>query len=145
MPRATGERGFALAVAIFALVVIAALIAGVVFAARQEMRIGENSISAQRAFDAADAGINDAIANWNIAAWNSLADNGTAPLSGSLPGGTGSWTGTIRRMNQQLFFVQVTGTDRNGVATRTLGALSRVPQADSAGRWLRPRSWVDPF
>ena len=122
----TGERGFALAVSIFALVIIAALITGVFFAARQEMKIGENSVTAQRAFNAADAGINDAIANWKINAWNSLANNASASFSGALPGGTGTWTGTIKRLNPQIFFVQVTGTDKNNLSTRTLGALSRL-------------------
>ncbi len=122
----TGERGFALAVSIFALVIIAALITGVFFAARQEMKMGENSLTAQRAFNAADAGINSAVANWNINAWNSLPNNGTATFNGTLPSGTGSWTGTIKRLNPQIFFVQVTGADQNNLSTRTLGALSRL-------------------
>ncbi len=121
-----GERGFALAVSIFALVIIAALITGVFFAARQEMKIGENSVTAQRAFNAADAGINNAIANWNITAWNSIPNNASATFSGALPGGTGSWTGTIKRLNPQIFFVQVTGTDNHNLSTRTLGALTRL-------------------
>jgi hypothetical protein len=121
-----GERGFALAVSIFALVIIAALITGVFFAARQEMKIGENSLSAQRAFSAADAGVNNAIANWNLSAWNNLATNATASFSGSLPSGTGSYSGTIKRLNPQLFFVQVTGSDKYNLSTRTLGALSRL-------------------
>ena len=121
-----GERGFALAVSIFALVIIAALITGVFFAARQEMKIGENSMTAQRAFNAADAGLNNAIANWNITAWNGLATNASATFSGALPGGTGSWTGTVKRLNPQVFFLQVTGTDKSNLSTRTLGALSRL-------------------
>ncbi len=126
MRRHPGERGFALAVSVFALVIIAALITGVFFAARQEMKIGENSVTAQLAFNAADAGINSAIANWNITAWNSIANNATATFSGALPSGTGSWTGTIKRLNPQIFFVQVTGTDSHNLSTRTLGALTRL-------------------
>ena len=119
------EQGFALAVSIFALVIIAALITGIFFAARQEMRIGENSLSAQRAFNAADAGINAAVASWNMD-WNNLATNASATFNGSLPGGTGSYSGTVQRLNPQLFFVQVTGGDKNHLATRTIGALSRL-------------------
>ncbi len=126
MRSTTGERGFALAVSIFALVIIAALITGVFFAARQEMKIGENSMTAQRAFSADDAGINAAIANWNLGVWNSLANQATATFPGTLPSGTGSWIGTIKRMNQQQYFVQVTGTDNNNLSTRTLGALSKM-------------------
>jgi hypothetical protein len=119
------ERGFALAVSIFALVVIAALITGIFFAARQEMKMGLNSLAAQRAFSAADAGISNAIANWHMG-WNTLATNAESTWNGTLPGGTGSWSGRVLRLNPQLFFVQVTGTDRDNLATRTLGALSRL-------------------
>jgi hypothetical protein len=125
MPSRSREHGFALAVSIFALVIIAALITGIFFAAQQEWKIGLNSVSSQRAFSAADAGINNAIANWNMS-WNGLATNATATFSGSLPSGTGTYSGTIQRLNPQLFFVQVTGTDGNHLATRTLGALSRL-------------------
>ena len=121
----SGERGFALAVSVFALVIIAALITGVFFAARQEMKIGESSLAAQRAFNAADAGINNAVANWDMS-WNSLATNATATFNGSLPGGSATWSGTVQRLNPQLYFVQVTGADKNNLATRTLGALSRL-------------------
>lgn len=119
------ERGFALAVSIFALVIIAALITGIFFAARQEWKIGMNSVAAQRAFSAADAGISNAVANWHMG-WNDLATNAESTWSGTLPGGTGSWSGRILRLNPELFFVQVTGTDEHNLATRTLGALSRL-------------------
>jgi hypothetical protein len=119
------ERGFALAVSIFALVIIAALVTGVFFAARQELKIGENTQSAQRAFNAADAGLNTAIANWNMS-WNQLATGGTATYAGTLPGGTASYSGTVRRLNTQLYLVTSTGTDQYHLATRTLGALGRL-------------------
>ena len=88
------ERGMALAAAVFALVIIAALITGVFFAARQEMKIGENSLTAQRAFDAAEAGLNNTVSNWNTSAWNSMATGDSATVSGPMPSGTGSWSGT---------------------------------------------------
>jgi len=121
-----GERGFALAVSIFALVIIAALITGVFFAARQEMKIGENSESSLRAFAAANAGLDYAIANWNTSIWNNLPTDSTATFSGALPSGTGSFTGTVERMNPQLFFVRVTGQDQHGLASRSLGDLARL-------------------
>jgi Tfp pilus assembly protein PilX len=125
MPTRTREHGFALAVSIFALVIIAALITGIFFAAQQEWKIGLGSIASQRAFSAADAGINNAIANWNMN-WNSLATGASASFNGTLPSGTGTYTGTVQHLNPQLYFVQVTGTDKNNLATRTLGALSRL-------------------
>jgi hypothetical protein len=121
----TDERGFALAVSIFALVIIAALITGVFFAARQEMKIGENSVTAQRAFNAADAGVNAAVASWRTSTWNSLANNATATLDSTLPS-TGSYHVVVKRLNPQIFFVQSTGTDNHNLSTRTLGALTRL-------------------
>ncbi len=120
------ERGMALAAAVFALVIIAALITGVFFAARQEMKIGENSLTAQRAFDAAEAGLDSTASNWNTSAWNVMATGDSATVSGALPSGVGSWSGTVRRLNDQQFIVRVTGQDPNALSSRTLGALMRL-------------------
>ncbi len=46
------ERGMALAVAIFALVVVGALVAGAFFAGTQEQRVGENQRRVQTSFGA---------------------------------------------------------------------------------------------
>ena len=119
------ERGFALAVSIFALVIIAALVTGVFFAARQELKIGENTLNAQRAFSAADAGLNQANANWNMA-WNQLDSGATATFDSTLPNGTGSYHVVVRRLNTVLYLIQSTGYDQDSLASRTLGALSRM-------------------
>ncbi len=126
MGRTGNERGMALAAAVFALVIIAALITGVFFAARQEMRIGENTLTAQRAFDAADAGVQNAISNWRGASWNLMAVNTTLPDSGTLPSGQGSWAGTVRRLNDNLFVLQMTGRDKYAQSTRTVGVLMKL-------------------
>ena len=66
MPRirsAHDERGVALPVAIFALVVIGALVAGIFFTARIEVRSGENAMSGARATEAAQAGLQMGVPN----------------------------------------------------------------------------------
>ena len=55
-PILSNERGMALAVAIFALVVVGALVAGAFFAGTQEQRVGENSRRVTQSFGAAEAG-----------------------------------------------------------------------------------------
>jgi hypothetical protein len=55
------REGFALAVAMIAIVVIGALIAGAFFTSTQEYRIGRNSLMDQRAFAAAETGVNEPI------------------------------------------------------------------------------------
>jgi hypothetical protein len=57
--------GMALAMAMFAIVVIGALIAGAFFASTQDFRIGRNSLVAQRAFLAAEFGLNKTMAEWD--------------------------------------------------------------------------------
>ncbi len=124
--RRRGERGFALAAAIFALVVIAALVTGIFFSARQELRLGMNSVGYGRAADAAEAGLHYAVANWNTQTWNKLNVGDSAAISGSLPGGTGNYNGTVRRLNTQLFLIRSTGTDRAGSSQRTVAMLTRL-------------------
>ena len=58
------REGFALAVAMVAIVVIGALIAGAFFASTQEYRIGRNALMDQRAFAAAEAGVTQPIQGW---------------------------------------------------------------------------------
>ncbi len=126
MTTTRSERGFALAASIFALVVIAALVTGAFFAARLEMKTGENTENAQHAFSAADAGLGYEIANWQTGSWNQLAVESTAAVSGTLASGTGSWTGSVVRLNSNLYLIRITGQDQYDLASRTLGELARL-------------------
>jgi hypothetical protein len=123
--RSNNERGFALAASVFALVIIAALVAGAFFAARQEMQIGVSSRTYQRAFAAAEAGLNNVIAQWNTGSLNSLDEGDSATLSASLPDG-GSYQAVVRRLNDELFLLRSTGTDPTGTAERRLAAITRL-------------------
>src|SRR2546429_7769434 len=58
------ERGMALAVAIFALVVVGALVAGAFFAGTQEQRVGENQRRVQTSFGVAEAGVQERVMSW---------------------------------------------------------------------------------
>lgn len=121
-----GTRGFALAVTVFALVLIAALIAGVFFAALQDMRLGENLQSAQRAFDAAEAGLHATIGGWDAVTFDALEPGRSSDFAGRLPGGTGSFAGTVLRLNRRLFLVRSTGQDAWGLARRSLADVVRL-------------------
>ena len=59
------ERGMALAVAIFALVVVGALVAGAFFAGTQEQRVGENQRRVQTSFGVAEAGAQERVLTWD--------------------------------------------------------------------------------
>jgi len=73
------REGFALAIAMVAIVVIGALIAGAFFTSTQEYRIGRNSLMDQRAFAAAEAGVTQPIQSWikqlNLSMANGVTNN----------------------------------------------------------------------
>lgn len=125
--RHSSERGFALAGAILAMVVIASLVAGAFFAARQEFSIGRAGQSFQRSFDASEAGLNQTIAAWNanINSLNMLAvGDSTGPFVTSIGGGVDS--SFVTRLNDQLFLVRTIGRDPTGTSRRMLAALTRL-------------------
>jgi hypothetical protein len=172
--RLSDERGIALAVAVFALVVIGALVAGTFFAGRLEQQTGRNTFMAAQAAEAAEAGLNDAIA-WQTA--TGLLDmpinSAPPPLGGTLlpdlaVGDHITATRRINRLTENVFLVRSLGTRTNAaggqLAARSIGQLIRLVQADiEVGAGLTalgdvtitggaevtgldgvPASWVDP-
>ena len=75
--RLTSRPGFALPVAIGSMVVIGMLIAGVFFTATQENRIGGNTLNQERAFRAAERGLNYVYGNWKNPTMNTMAPGAT--------------------------------------------------------------------
>ena len=136
--RVTDERGIALAVAVFALVVIGALVAGTFYAGRLEQQSGRNTIMAAQAAEAAEAGLGAAVADQTATA---LLD---MPIDADLGGGIDLGTYTvsaqasasrrINRLTENLFLVRSLGTRNNAgggqLAARTIGQLIRLVQAD---------------
>src|SRR3989475_4132323 len=144
------ERGMALALAIVALVVVGALVAGAFFAGTQEQRVGENSRRVLTAFGVAEAGILEGVRTWrdSTGVFNSLASYpSNAPPStrtwapAGSPGSTGAYSGTLYKLNDQIFLIDMTGTDsapglssqqvawlqrRGGGASQRLGLLTSI-------------------
>ncbi len=126
------ERGMALAVAIFALIVIGALVAMAFYSGQQEQRTGRSSMYAAQAADAAEAGSAVILGNWDQYALNNLAVGATVTEDSVKIGGAGhSWyRQTVRRLNDELFLVQSLGsrTDADGqvLAQRTVGTIARL-------------------
>jgi len=136
--RLSDERGIALAVAVFALVVIGALVAGTFFAGRLEQQTGRNTFMAAQAAEAAEAGLNDAVATQTAAALLALPidpDPAAATDLGSRAVGYGTSASTqINRLTDNLFLVRSLGTRTNAaggqLAARSLGQLIRLVQLD---------------
>ena len=107
------ERGMALPVAIFALVIVGALVAGALFAGTQEQRVGDSSRRLQQSFGVAELGVYDVVRTWNPAIYNARGKYPTdsVALTGGTPRRTGSFGGYIYRLNDNLFLVDVTAHD----------------------------------
>src|SRR3977135_180972 len=90
------ERGMALAVAIFALVIVGALVAGALFAGTQEQRVGESSRRLQQSFGVAELGVYTVIRNWTTAYNQSGAyPTESTVVAGTTPMGKGSSGGDV--------------------------------------------------
>ncbi len=133
------ERGIALAVAVFALVVIGALVAGTFYSGRLEQQTGRNTFYAAQAAEAADAGLSDAIATQSAASLLALKTvaGGSQTLTDLTVGDAANHvtaTRDVRWLNNNLFLVRSLGarTDGNGnnLAVRSVGQLIRLVQAD---------------
>jgi hypothetical protein len=120
------ERGIALAVAIFALVVIGALVAGSFFFGMQERRVGRNSIRLQQAFAAAEEGANLQVANWDTRVLNYITIGDSVPFAGTVATSGGWYRGSVRRLNNALYLVRSEGFDRDSLSRQQVGLLVRL-------------------
>jgi hypothetical protein len=126
MSRLTSERGIALAVAIFALVVIGGLVAGSMFVATQEQRVGRNTLQQQAAFTAADAGNQDAIINWSTGGYGSLSVGGSVTTTATAPDGRGWYRRTVQKVGNLLFIVKTDGFNKDSTAAAHVGSLLKL-------------------
>jgi hypothetical protein len=130
-PRLADERGMALAVAIFALVVVGALVAGAFFAGNLEQSTGRNSVYAAEAADAAEAGAATVLADWDQFNLNNLAvhESTTVALGTSL-GARVSVTPKVIRLNDDLFLVRTfakrTAAGGATLAQRSVATVARL-------------------
>jgi len=136
------ERGMALAVAIFAMVVVGALVAGAFFAGTQEQRVGENQRRVQTSFGVAEAGAQERVLTWDPATMNKRAQypaDSVAIATTTAPNGSGSYGGYSYKVGPNLFLIDVTGRDRasaagaiagGGGARQRIGMLTRIAPVD---------------
>jgi hypothetical protein len=125
------ERGMALAVAIFALVVIGALVAGTFYAGRLEQQTGQNGFYSIQAAEAAQGGLTSTIQAQNGTTLTAIP-TGTTTSFGSTTVGAGTATTSIKRLTSSTWLVQSIGSRSNGgqtLATRTVAQLYRLNTA----------------
>jgi len=135
-PDLRSERGLALALAVFAMVVIGGIVGATFYMGHLEQQTGRNTLNATQAFEASEAGLTSVVENWNRPVYNNMAVGDTLTLSTVSMAGNVSYTGAITRLNDNIFLVRSTGrrTDAGGtiLAEREVASLTRllVPDID---------------
>ncbi|HEU5048778.1 MAG TPA: hypothetical protein VFU00_00575 [Gemmatimonadales bacterium] len=138
-PRLSDERGIALAMAVFALVIIGVLVAGAFFAGRLEQRGGANSVLAAQAFEAAEGGLTYTINDdWQTATFNGLAIGVDAVRPAVTIGPSTQAVSTVTRLNNGVFLVRSEGqrlAAGNVLARRVVGSIVRavIPDIEIEG------------
>ena len=144
------ERGMALAIAIVALVIVGALIAGALFSGTQEQRVAENVRRVQASFGVAEEGVYDIIRTWDsttAGVRNQQTYAALYPYPAAAPSKdsvrmvrktakskTGSYSGSLFKLNDELYLLDVSAQDtmslagriRGGGAGQRLGLLARI-------------------
>lgn len=149
------ERGVALPVALFALLVVDALVFGSFAAAWLEQQAGDNRVFAAQALEAAEAGLTDAVSGVDPLALAALLPGGPPLSLGSSASGAGVTVDRdITRLTGTLFMVRSAGIRSNAdgrpLAQRRLGLLLRLapPAAGGTGGGvpalipLAERAWI---
>ncbi|HEU4954667.1 MAG TPA: hypothetical protein VFT28_08845 [Gemmatimonadales bacterium] len=125
------ERGMALAVAIFALVVIGALVAGTFYAGRLEQQTGQNGFYAVQAAEAAQGAATQYIQSQSGATLTAI-QTGSSSSGSQVSVGQGVATPQITRLTGSVWLVSAIGERKTGtksLATRSVAQLYRLNTA----------------
>lgn len=123
------DRGFALPIALFALLVVGVLVTGGFLLVSQESRISVASEGAARALNLAERGIQEVRLDWTQRKYNNMDLWSDTTITGT--GDGGEWEVAVTRTDTASFFVESSavvtegGAQRSG-ATRQIGRLLRV-------------------
>jgi hypothetical protein len=137
--RRSNERGIALASVIIAVVVVGALAAGALMIGMNEQRRAESTRWFTRSAGLAEGGVNEILGSWNAQTSNSMTLYPTAGSTQAVgqtpsPSGTGVYAGTVAKLTDEIYLLDVTGRDsatfanrvRGDGARQRVGVLSRV-------------------
>jgi len=125
--RSRPRGGFALPVALGSMVIIGMILAGVFFAATQENRVGRNTVNQEKAFRAAEFGLNNTYGTWPTGTMNALSVGGVSTIVHD-SSATSGWLDTVRvtRLNNNSYWLVSTAYAGSGYTLarhRTSGAI----------------------
>jgi hypothetical protein len=111
--RLQDEAGFALAMAVFALVLLAAVVAGGYFSASQEFQIGRGMRNVTKSFYAGEAGILQVLDQWDADTYAALQPGDTNMVGPITFEGGGSYTASVVRVGsdsiKSYYYIEAVG------------------------------------
>ena len=131
------RKGVALVMALVAMTLVAAMVAGAWMIALREFRAARAGLRAESALDAAEAAANDAMSTWTPALAFSLRDGDmVGPFAASYVGGATS-SARVVKLSRNLFLSLgdgQRGLPPRALAHRAIALLLRLSRADAGGR-----------
>ena len=126
MKRIRNERGAVLLVAIIGIIVAGSLVTALVTVSVMDHREGRNTRNMGQAFAVAETGLSEMVGNWDSGSWNGMVVGDSVMVNGTTPSGSGSYAGVVKRLNNNLFLVNVAGSDQTTGARQRVGAFVRL-------------------
>lgn len=125
--RPSRRRGIALAIAIMSVVLISAMVAGASYFAMQNGRAADNSRRIVQAASVVEAATADVVHNWTPATYNGLAKGASVAIAATAsPQARGTYQGSVTKLSDKTFLIDLTATDSAGSRTRGAGTRQRL-------------------
>jgi hypothetical protein len=124
MRRLGSERGFVLVAAIVVLVVVDAMLAGLVFSALQDQRLGSTSVRQLQAFATAESAALEPVTVGGAAGYRDLAVGGTVDAQGGTA--VGWFRYRMRRLSPRLYLSQADGFSWDWSARQRVAVVLRL-------------------
>jgi hypothetical protein len=120
------ERGIALSVVLFALVVLGVLVGGSLFIGTQEQRMGENTRRMEQSFGVAEYGLAERLRTWRTDSLNMIAVGDSVRVGLTTAANrSGTYGGWVYKLNDNLFMLNLVGGDTMSMANRVIGGGAR--------------------
>jgi hypothetical protein len=121
------RAGIALAIAMMATVLIAGMLAGAAYFVTQNGRAADNSRRVVQAASVAEAATAEVIRTWSITTNSALARGASVAIAqAASPQGRGTYQGSITKLTDKAYIVDLTAWDSTNTRTRGAGARQRV-------------------
>jgi len=145
----TDERGIALALALFAMVIIGALAGSTLFAGRLEQQSGQNAVFAAQVRESAELGLSEATSSMTAGSLAALSvGDGPMNLDTIMLGNGVSVSREVSRLTSSMFLVRARAIRRSTggrvLASRSLGLMVRLPPVSAPSDTLPEGSGAGP-